>query len=447
MVDRIIIQNVKSVKELDVTFEFPESNILVITGKNGVGKTTLVQAVRLLEEPDVFENTSSYKAISEDSSVRFEIEGCEPFVFSYDSKQKVMNTRDSLPSGKILAEPPIPKGIRFQHFDRLFSQNEEITTRHAAQDYEDASGLINFLHGVYGGNKFVNLKAVKIGQEKYYFIPLEDNKYLREDNLSSGEYFLIQIFKLITSGADLIIIDELDVALDASAQVKLLSAIKPLLQQYSSRLIVVSHSLAFMNTVDDGGLYYLEDNQGKITLEQRSFGYVKSDLYGFKGFDRYILTEDTVLEGFVEYLISRFTISPYYQHKTIGVGGIDQVILLVKKNDCENIFSEAEDLLCIMDGDAEERFNQEYDGPSLSAYLPIEDIEIYIYESRESLLGQEYLPNYVESTTPKRASKTYWKYLIGQKDVKPNFLYQLVVNDNLDESKLLANKLKEFLEK
>jgi len=117
------------------------------------------------------------------------------------------------------------------------------------------------------------------------------------------------------------LVDELDVALDAAAQVRLYAAIKKLLKQYQTRLIVISHSLAFMSTVDDGSLYYLEENKGQVTLEQRSFGYIKSDLYGFKGFDRYILTEDPVLEGFIEFIIRRYSITAYYQHKTIGVGG------------------------------------------------------------------------------------------------------------------------------
>ena len=132
---------------------------------------------------------------------------------------------------------------------------------------------------------------------------------------------------MITSGAKLIIIDEVDVALDASAQVHLYNAIKPLLTKHKSRLILVSHSLAFMNTVEEGGLYYLEYKSSTTTLEQRSFGYIKSDLYGFKGYDRYILTEDSILEGFIEHVIKdkQFSITPYYKYITIRAGGWKQL--------------------------------------------------------------------------------------------------------------------------
>lgn len=116
-------------------------------------------------------------------------------------------------------------------------------------------------------------------------------------------------------------IDELDVALDAVTQARLYKAIKPLLIKFEARAILISHSLAFMSAVDDGGLYYLEQNTNSVSLERRSFGYIKSNLYGFEGYDRYILTEDEVLEGFLEYILHSRSITPFYRYKIIGVGG------------------------------------------------------------------------------------------------------------------------------
>ena len=39
----------------------------------------------------------------------------------------------------------------------------------------------------------------------------------REDYLSSGEYFLIRLYRTIMSSARLIVIDEIDISLDAVA--------------------------------------------------------------------------------------------------------------------------------------------------------------------------------------------------------------------------------------
>lgn len=446
MTDRIIIRNIKGVKELDVTFEFPESNLLVVTGKNGVGKTTLVKAFRLLDEPDIFVNTSSYKSIGDDSKVLFYISGYEPFAFTYDAKPGVMNSKDTLPSqGKIRAELPIPEGARFKHFDALFSQNEELESRNAAKDYDDASDLIEFLHTVYGGNKFESLKSVKIRKTSYYFIPQSDDTYLREDNLSSGEYFLIQIFRLISSGSELVVIDELDVALDASAQVRLYQALIPLLDKHNSRLIVISHSLAFMSTVEDGSLYYLEENNCQITLEQRSFGYIKSDLYGFVGFDRYILTEDPVLEGFIEFMVSYFSITPYYMHKTIGVGGVNQLRSLVEKNDSECVFSSPENVIAISDADVFSQLTKGYSGRSDLFCSPIEDLELYIFKNRDSLLPNVEKPTYTERREAKPASKRYWKYLTEDKNINSNSLYRLIAENNPDTVLEFAEKIQGFI--
>jgi hypothetical protein len=244
-----------------------------------------------------------------------------------------------------------------------------------------------------------------------------------------------------------VLIDELDVALDAAAQVKLYTGIKPLLEKYSSRLIVVSHSLAFMNTVDDGGLYYLEDNSGSVTLEQRSFGYIKSDLYGFEGYDRYILTEDEVLEGFVEYIIVSYSLRPYFQHRTIGVGGCNQLKMIVEKNDRYKIFSDSSNVLAIVDGDTYPSLVQEYNGSTEIYRSPVEDIEMFIYLNRDALLQEIENPTYTESNIPKKASKSYWKYLTIDKGMKKNELYQIIIDSEQEKCQHLVAKIKIFLER
>lgn len=244
----------------------------------------------------------------------------------------------------------------------------------------------------------------------------------------------------------MILIDELDVALDASAQVKIYASIKPLLERYGSRLIVISHSLAFMRTIEDGGLYYLEDNSGSITLESRSFGYIKSDLYGFEGYERYILTEDDVLEGFIEYIIIAYSINPFYQHKTIGVAGVNQLKKIVEKNDRDKIFSDSRNVMAIVDGDTYQELIQGYNGKTKLLCSPVNDIEMYIYNNRNFLLPDVDLPSYTESANTKKASKSYWKYLIINMEININLLYRLITEHEPIKSQELGDKIREFLE-
>jgi len=446
--DSVTINNVKGVVELKVIFDFSDQKIIVVTGKNGVGKTTLVKAFKLISDPQVFKKSASLKSIRSDSSISFELYGHEKFDFSYDNKLDALDTKQVLPKQEaVVAELPIPFGVRFQQFSLVAKFDADIRTNIASSIYHDADELITFLSQVYLTNKFSSLKVTKIKHKNFYFVLRERDFYIREDHLSSGEFYLIQLFRLITSGAELIIIDELDVSLDAAAQVHVFEAIKPLLEKYNSRLIVMSHSLAFMSTVDDGGLYLLEDNSHDITLEQRSFGYVKSALYGFEGYDRYILTEDHVMEGFIGYVINKFSIAPYYQYKTIGVGGWNQLRLIIEKNDTENFFTDFSNVIGIVDGDACQDISNNYSGPTKILRSPVEDIEKYIYLNRDSLLTEVELPDYLESGNTKKASKSYWKYLTIDKGMPINCLYQLVIDSQNESAERLACEIRTFLEK
>ncbi len=440
--DKIVIKKIKGVSELNTDFEFPESNLIVVTGRNGIGKTTLVEAFKLISEPQVFEKTAGINAIRPDSSVTFELNGHPAITFSYNSTLGVLDTKQTLPKkDTIISELPIPHGERFQQFSLIANYDTELRINIASSDYTEATDLQYFLNKVYCSAKFDNLKVTKIKKYHFYFILKENDYYIREDHFSSGEFFLIQLYRLITSGAELILIDELDVALDASAQVNLYKAIKPILNSNNSRLIVISHSLAFMNTIDDGGLYYLENIDGSACLENRSFGYIKSDLYGFRGKDRYIITEDDTLVGFLKYLITTH-IKTFYEYEIIAVGGQAQVKLMADKNDLDNIFGSPEQLIIVVDKDIFGKVG--YSGPSLLLSSPVNDIEVFIWENKNRLLPNVTLPKFQQKQKEKNKAKTFWNETIKSKQKTRNDLYALVESENRDVSQLI-DSLKNFL--
>ncbi|MCG7910863.1 MAG: AAA family ATPase, partial [Candidatus Thiodiazotropha taylori] len=414
--DKVSIRDVNNVQNLDIEFEYPDSRIIVVTGRNGVGKTTIIKSFGLSSDPNIFAKTSGEDVLSGASQAAFELSGMDPFSFHFNPGLRAFDSRESIPDdGKIIAELPIPYGARFQQFSNVAKYDEELKINIASSDYGSATDLIRFLSEVYSSDKFNKLLATKIGKKEFYFILKDDDYYIREDHFSSGEFFLIQLYRLISSGASLILVDELDVALDAVAQVNLYSAIKPILQANDSRLIVVSHSLAFFSTVDEGGLYYLDRVGSEISLEARSIGYVKSDLFGFRGYDRYILTEDPVLEGFIEFLIRHYSIDCHYRHITIGLGGVDQVRMIIEKNDAQQIFADSDKVLCIVDGDVYPDLETEYTGPTEVLCTNVDDLEKYLYLNREVLFSDELMPDYQEAEKEKKASKTYWKWLTQQK--------------------------------
>jgi energy-coupling factor transporter ATP-binding protein EcfA2 len=440
--DRISVSNVKGISSLDVKFTFPKSNIVVVTGKNGVGKTSLVKSFSLIADPRIFEKSAGLNAVGPHSSVEIEVAGFSPFSFVFNKTLNALDTKDMLPpEGAVVAELPIPFGRRFQQFSLISSFDAEIRANIAAGNYEDACELVEFLSEVYGSGKFEDLKSTVAKKYAFYFLLLEADYYVREDHLSSGEFFLIQIYRLITSGAKLVLVDELDVALDAAAQIKLYRAMISILEKYGARLIVISHSLGFMSTVDEGGLYYLEDQSGNITLEQRSFGYVKSDLYGFSGKDRYIITEDDVLGGFTNYLIQKH-IATFFQYEIIAVGGQPQIDAICGKNDLDRIFSDPENVIVVVDGDLNGKLK--YSGLSEIHYSPVDDIELYIFQNKEALLPNVNHP-VTNANKDKDNSKKYWKRLISSGQKNAEELYELIENNNIKETERLVAILKRHL--
>lgn len=448
LLDKVLLRELKDIRSLQVEFCFPDSRILVVTGKNGVGKTSLVKAYHLLKDPEIFSRSSGLNAVRAGSYVGFQLKGYEPFEFSYNEKLGVLDSKSKLPSGSdIVAELSVPYGERFSQFSLIAKHDSEIRVNIASSSYDEATDLIGFLRSVYGVNKFDSLKVTKVGRYEFYFLLRQSDFYIREDHFSAGEYFLVQLFRLIRSGAKIIFIDEMDLALDAAAQAKVYRAMRTLIADLEVRVILVSHSLAFLSTVDDGGLYYLESSDGQVSLEMRSFGYIKSDLYGFYGCDRYIVTEDDVLEGFVRFLITSSATSMYYKYEVIGLGGYDQLRKIIEKNAELGILAPVEHVLCVLDGDAHNNF---VSGCSIGvpvAVSPVLDIELYIYDNRDEIFPHLGVPPYKESDKPKKASKAYWKWLVRDKCIDKSVIYQAVIDREPDGSEQLRKCICSFLER
>ncbi|MCH8533391.1 MAG: ABC transporter ATP-binding protein [Saccharospirillum sp.] len=350
---------------------------------------------------------------------------------------------DKLPNeSAITAELPFPFGSRFKQFSLISNYDNEIRTNIAASQYEGASDLVNFLSRVYSDHKLSDLKVTKVGKFNFYFVLLDNDYYIREDHLSSGEYFLIQLYRLITSGASLILIDELDLALDAAAQVKLYNTIKEIVREGSTKVILFSHSLAFMSTVDEGGLYYLENGTDSASLEARSFGYVKSDLYGFIGKDRYIITEDDVLVGFLNFLIRKY-ISPFFEYEIIPVGGLPQIETMGRKNDVHQIFGDPSKLIIFVDKDIVGQLK--YSGPSKVLHSPVDDIELFIWQNKDKLPAHLRDLRFKHAEKEKATAKTFWKKILRSDGVSRDDLFAIVACENEIETDELIGELKAHL--
>jgi len=353
LIFEIIIKNVQHISELSYSVDLSKNKLNGIVGKNGVGKTTLIKAINNLQSTDTYQKTASPYIFSESSQIIYKF-GNDSYEFNFNEKLNLIDTKQIISStakNSIFVELPIPHGKRFSHFQKLGNIDEELRKSIAIESFVAPNELIEFLSNVYDSNRFDNLKEFSFKGEKYYFILKDNDYYIREDYFSSGEYFVVSLYKLIQGRKKCITIDEIDISLDAHAQVNLIKQLRMFCDQYEVNIIFTTHSLPLMKTLQTDELFYMGESDGIVTVEAKSYNYVKSLLFGFYGWDKYILTEDEVLKDYLEHTMSSFQSSVFYKFKVIYIGGADQVVGLMRRNNDEHFFTEAGNVLCVLDGD------------------------------------------------------------------------------------------------
>lgn len=349
----IEIRNVQHVGALDFSLDLSRNGLTCIVGKNGIGKTTLIKAIRNLKSADTFSKMAQSGTIKVDSRINYNYGG-DAYEFEYDSEVEDLNSKSIIPASlkkSIEVELPMPWGQRFNNFQKISSADSDIRTAVMLQDYSSPDELIALLGDVYCDDKFAGIKEIRLGKERFYVVPLADDRYVREDHLSSGEFFLISLYRKIQNASKLIVIDEIDISQDAAAQSRLIGWLREFCEKGGVNIVFTTHSMAIMRTMREDELHYMyKDGEGVLT-RSASYNYIKSVLFGFSGWDRYILTEDPMLEGFFKFLIVTHNISSFYTFQIIPVGGGDNVIQLLRKNSVESFFAAEANVIAILDGD------------------------------------------------------------------------------------------------
>ncbi|MEP4487173.1 MAG: AAA family ATPase [Halioglobus sp.] len=406
MLFRVQIRNIQHISTLDFDTDLSKHGLQCLVGKNGTGKTTLMRAIRNLKFADTFNSTASPYIFQPDSSITYSIGGTK-YSYTYNEKVGALDTKTQIPKeekDKIEVELPIPDGIRFNHFRQLSSIDEELRTQITLKSYTVPEDLIEFFSMVYEARKFADLKEVTMRGRPYYFILKQGDYYIREDYLSSGEYFLIHLFKLIKRKTKLIVIDEIDISLDASAQSKLIRKLREYCAVHDLKLIFTTHSLPLMKTLEADELYYLEEAGGNVSIKPTTYNYVKSLLFGFAGWDKYILTEDDTLVEYLEDLIGQLAEGVNLcKYKIIPIGPANSVVRLMELNRASEFLAATDNVVSILDGD--QRDYPHAQGVSVWC-TPFESIEKDLFQ----LAKEGELPVSVGGND----AKSYYKSISGQ---------------------------------
>ncbi len=458
MLFNITIENVQHLSKLELTLDLSKNQLICIVGKNGVGKTTLIRAIRNITKNNTFQETGAPYIFSSESKITYDINNTlinfkfNPKLGSLDTKQLIsQEIKDS-----IQVELPIPHGERFNHFRLLSEQDEEIRAKIAIGDYSKPDELIDFLNNIYKDNRFEKLKQVKIKKNTYYFILKDESEryYIREDYLSSGEYFVINLYKHIKSKKKLIVIDEIDISLDASAQVNLIEQLKLFCEKYSVNIMFTTHSLALMKKVDESGVdinyMELDKTTSNVLIEPRSYNYVKSLLFDFQGYDRYILTEDSRLAHYISYLIQKSGTEIFSKYQIIPVGGATQVVDLKLRNKEQRFLTYDHNVLTVLDGDQLDKgYLAECDG---ILFIPFQSIELEIYDRYQEEGSKIPRVDRIDGGTKAKRSKHLFKKLINKPyEAEPlmseETIYKYLSGIAGDKVEILSGEILSFLNK
>lgn len=446
---KLTLEHIQHITAMTVDFDLEHQSLACIVGRNGCGKTTLIRALRNLLDATTFSETAAPNIFNTHSRIAYEINE-ESLEYRYNVKFNVLDSKQTFEQkSAILVELPLPSGERFKYFQTLGSIDDELRTKITEKDYEPAKELIALYQNLYhlspASNRFSQLKKVNIKGEDYYFILQPEDYYIRQDYFSSGEFFVLELYRLANKPNKLIVIDELDISLDAAAQVKLLELLRPILERSQSKLLFTTHSLALMKSLNEGELYFMENLDGEVSIEPRSYAFIKATLFGFTGWDRIILVEDDMTKRYLEWLLKDEAKLPSYN--IIYIGGHQGVIDLYKRNQTENYFNvSAKNVTCCLDGDQSgvEKYQ------SLGVFfLPFESVEKRLLALHDSGQLPLMLVNHQRFNNASKRAKNITEQLTKFNDGKPLItlpqVFEVLMDSETESFKSYKSEMLKFL--
>ncbi|AYN20413.1 AAA family ATPase [Alcaligenes aquatilis] len=437
---KITLEYIQHIASLNLTLDLSAYRLICLVGRNGTGKTTLVRALRNLANSDTFLKTATPYAFSSRSRINYTL-GQENVSFTYDDRIRSLNCETIIPNqmrSLVSAELPMPHGMRFNYFKSASEADMEIRKAIALGSHSDPQELISFLCQIYGSGKYSSMIEVEVKGKSYYALVGDNNKYIREDYLSSGEYFLINLYRTIKGSAQLIVIDEIDISLDSAAQANLAVWIREFCAKYRCTILFTTHSLALMRQLEERELFYIDENNGHVSIEATSYGYAKARLFGFSGWDRYILTEDEVLLGFIEALIKSYCPKIFYKYKIIFIGGGTQVFNLLRYNEREQFLSDAANVIAIVDGDQRK---EHYTSQPYVYTIPLESVEKSLYAEFQEDVDFPFKTDKNNFSGP----KDFNNFLVQKNIATQNEIFEYLIQRNKDLLGSLVEVLRSFL--
>lgn len=254
---KIIIENIKSIKYM--CFDIPNPGLHIITGTNGSGKTTLFTCINR-----IYDSNAYRIGFPANSNEQFDLFS-GTITYQFDNQKVIYSRRDSgewrpnVKNSTVFESFRYPKIVNITTKDkRIFSQ-ENITPRSSYTD----TWLNQKLNYIFDTNRFTQMIKITTGDLRRgrstnqnrrrnvaYAIPLNNNKFYTERSFSFGEIVLVNMLFDIQNvpNGSLILIDELELAIHPSSQIRLIQCLKDLSQERGLTILVSTHSASIIKS-------------------------------------------------------------------------------------------------------------------------------------------------------------------------------------------------------
>lgn len=411
---RVEINKIKGIDSLKINMPLTP-DVYAITGVNGIGKSTVLTAIspRLIENI----NFSLLKPFdyTMDSFISFSInENTE--IWKPDPSGDWHCTPEKTLKLRGFQEGSITKGTRFSNsssykaYKRL--QNVDKSLLSPADDFvKENLGTILHNDKYYYDNLYRLDRKKAANRYHYYGVPyfLERNcQLLSHFDLSTGEFLLINLLHLLNNllvrtnnniPLNLILIDEIELALHPSAIRRLVNFMKEISHRYHVAVYFSTHSLEIIHALPIDNLFYLKQkDKNTIVCQTPCYpAYITRDIYAHNGYDIVILVEDDLAQFLVENFIEKNKLDSNKRIQILPVGGYDNTLDLHQNLMIDKILSNVSHIISIIDGDVKDMVNKKRTDeqlwstidPNNILFLPIESLEKYLKEQLFDLQNYE----------------------------------------------------------
>lgn len=328
-------------------FSIPEPGLYIVTGKNGSGKTTLFTCLSRIKNSNAFRMgfpaTNGNDRLDFFSGyIQYEVDG-ETVKYSKraSGRWKADKQKD------VLSLMGYPQVVNITTNDnRIFTQTEIVPRKNNQGDI----WINRRLNEIFGTDKYTNMIRITTGQlyrgrgkvavdtrrrNIAYAIPIGDGKFYTERNFSFGEIVLLNLLYDIHNvlNGSLVLIDELELALHPSAQIRLLSCLKEMVQEKGLTILITTHSASLIRSQKD--VILLEDTTNNGLIEVL-YNCPPAKAIGAIGMredtmpDIVVLVEDDMAKALFENLKRKYMSccpdQDYLDIRVLEIGGYTNVI-------------------------------------------------------------------------------------------------------------------------